>query len=69
MQIQVLVFYSDQALDMAGVTNVTMESMVSASFADVNEGFANSRIGINATIVHQTSVSTCINHNEGLTFR
>eukprot|EP00903_Cladosiphon_okamuranus_P011188 g10557.t1 len=54
VEIQVLVLYSDQALDLVGVTSATMESMVSASFADVNEGFANSQIGINLTIAHQT---------------
>lgn len=42
---------------MVGVGDATMESMVSASFAEVNEGFANSHIGINLTIVHQTNVS------------
>ena len=57
-QIQVLVFYSDEALDMMGVSDVQMESLVSASIAEVNEGFANSEIGIDATIVHQTSVSS-----------
>lgn len=56
--------YSDQSLDMMGVSDVQMESMVFASIADVNEGFANSEIGIDLTIVHQTMVSTCgVNNN------
>eukprot|EP00752_Nemacystus_decipiens_P003649 g3363.t1 len=56
VEIQVLVLYSDQALVMVGVSDVMMESMVSASFADVNEAFDNSEIGILITIVHQTSL-------------
>lgn len=57
-QIQALVLYSNQALDMIGVSDVQMESLVSASIAEVNVGFANSLIGINLTVVHQTVVST-----------
>lgn len=52
--------YSDQALDMVGVSDEQMESMVFAAFATVNTGFTNSEIGIDLTIVHQTRVSTCI---------
>ena len=51
--------YSDQSLDMLGVSDVQMESLVSASFADVNDGFANSQIGIEVTIVNQTRVRAC----------
>lgn len=41
------------------VTNVQMESMsmISAAFLSVNEGFANSEIGIEMTIVYQGLVS------------
>ena len=41
---------------MIGVSDVQMESMVSSSFADVNEAFDNSEIGIDFTIVNQTRV-------------
>ena len=49
--------YSDQALNMMSVSDVQMESLVSASFADVNEAFDNSEIGLFITIVNQTRVS------------
>lgn len=42
---------------MIGVSDLQMESLVSAEFAEVNEGFSNSEIGIDITIVHQTIVS------------
>ncbi len=56
-QIQAIVFYSDQALELVGVSDAQMETTVSSAFADVNVGIANSEIGITFTIVYQGSVS------------
>lgn len=63
-QIQALVLYSNQSLEMMGVSDVQMESLVSASIAEVNEGFVNSEIGIDLTIVHQTRVSTYLHRQQ-----
>lgn len=49
--------YSNQSLNMMGVSDVQMESLVSASIASVNEAFVNSEIGIDLTVVNQTRVS------------
>ena len=51
-----MVLYSSQSLNLMGVSDVQMESLVSASIASVNEAFANSEIGIDLTIVNQTMV-------------
>lgn len=50
-------FYSDQALELVGVSDTQMESRVSSAFSDVNVALANSEIGITFTIVYQGSVS------------
>lgn len=39
------------------VTDVQMESMISAAFLSVNTGFNNSEIGLEITIVYQGLVS------------
>ncbi|CAM9300283.1 unnamed protein product, partial [Ectocarpus fasciculatus] len=56
-QIQVLVLYTNMSLDLMSVSDIQMETMVSAALSTVNVGFDNSNIGIDTTTVYQGRVS------------
>ncbi|CAB1098320.1 unnamed protein product [Ectocarpus sp. CCAP 1310/34] len=51
--VEVLVLYTNMSLVLMGVSDVQMETMVSAAISTVNMGFENSHIGIETTTVYQ----------------
>ncbi|CBN79561.1 conserved unknown protein [Ectocarpus siliculosus] len=53
VEIQVMVLYTNMSLVLMGVSDVQMETMVSAAISTVNVGFENSNIGIETTTVYK----------------
>lgn len=52
-----MVLYTNMSLDLMGVSDIQMETMVSAAISTVNVGFENSNIGIDTTTVYKGRVS------------